>query len=99
MVAFSSLARLPMLRWSVCSLMTPSSPACSAVPPPPARHGRDGGGTASACRGAGLPPVPDGHGVRGAAVAAGGHPDVVAQAAVGSEGGSGRGGDGTHGGV
>src|SRR3712207_2708232 len=87
MVAFNSFARLPMLRWSVCSLMSPSSPAAPSRRRPPG-SGRAAAGRGSAGGRAGLPLVADGHGVRVAAVAAGGHPDVVAQAAGGSEDGS-----------
>src|SRR5919112_275320 len=109
MVAFNSFARLPMLRWSVCSLMAPSS---SAVPsdrrPPdggrtaaaslPRRELASGGqrGPCSAGGRAGLPQVADGLGVGLTAVAARGHPHVVPQAAGGSGNGSDRVVHGTH---
>src|SRR5918911_2705236 len=94
MVAFNSFARLPMLRWSVCSLMSPSSPAGRGDRRPP-----DGGRAAvvaSAGGRAGLPQVADGPGVGVAAVAARGHPHVGPQASGGVGNGSDRVVHGTH---
>src|SRR4051794_28886504 len=105
MAAFSSFARLPMLRSDVSwpdrrsSLMAPLSPGELRRPSAPGQHSgpattdpedggdRAGDGGDASVRGSGsFPSTLDDGGADIAALVAGGHPHVVAQAARGSAG-------------
>src|SRR5687767_2678260 len=86
MAAFSSFARLPMLRAcsSVCSLMHPFSLASHGGPPCGPRLPGSGRRTVRLGRPGGLPSAGELVGAHPTAVGAGGHRDVVAETANGA---------------